>query len=261
MYEANKPVLRLCILGVLVSCLWLISKQGSRSQVIQNAKEIPINVVQLEPQNAPVEIRCNSHQGSLGVFDGFSCDIKNNTTKDLSGITLKYSVLRAGDTGSADRDTSSLTMNALIHPDLREIQKRVGPGEEGHVTTPIMTYESSVVIRAIEVSVDFVEFDDGTWLGPNEYGSKIMAGLREGAALYKDWLVRQYLQKGKSIPETVSLLESDQSLPNNIGQLRLNQGDRGEGARMYRVLLRKLRQAKGDGELQKVLNNISSSNK
>lgn len=253
MYEANKPVLRLCILGVLVSCLWLLPKQGSISQVNQSAKQVPINVVQLEPQNAPVEIRCSSREGSPGVFDGFSCKIKNNTTKNLSGITLKYSVLRGGDTGSADSDTSSLTMNALIHPDLQEIQKRVGPAEEGQVNTPIMTYDSSVVISAIKVSVDFVEFDDGTWLGPNQYGSKVMAGLREGAALYKDWLVGQYLHKGKSIPETVSLLESDQSLPNNIAQLRLNQGDRAEGARMYRVLLRKLRQSKGDGELQKIL--------
>ncbi len=258
MYEANKPVLRLCILGMLVSCLWLLPKQGSRSQINQTAKQIAINVVQLEPQNAPVEIRCSSRQGSLGVFDGFSCNIKNNTTKNLSGITLKYSVLKEGNTGSADRDTSSLTMNALIHPDFRETQKPVGAGEEGLIPSPIISYESSAAISAIEVSVDYVEFDDGTWLGPNEYGSKVMAGLREGAALYKDWLVRQYLAKGKSIPETVSLLEGDQSLPNNIGQLRL-QGHRGEGARMYRVLLRKLRQSKGDGELQKVLNNIGSS--
>ena len=256
MYKAMKPLVRICILGVLVSCLWLLPKDISRSQVNQSEKEVAVTVTQLAPQNGlvPVEVRCFSRRVIPKPIDGFSCNVKNNTTKNVLGITLNYSILLEDrNTGKTNSDTHTLTMNALIHPDFRETQKPISPGEEAPVSSPNIAYESSVLINAIEVITDYVEFDDGTSLGPNQYGSKVMAGLREGAAMYKDWLVSQYLKKEKSIPDTVSLLQSEQPLPSNIANLRFDKGNHVQGAKNYRILLRKLLEAKGTGELEKVL--------
>jgi hypothetical protein len=94
-----------------------------------------------------------------------------------------------------------------------------------------------------------VEFEDKTTLGPDKNGSQIINSGREGAAKYKEWLVKMYRQEGRSV-EAISALLNDEDYPPELG---LNDPGLRRGADFYRTRLREARAAQGAAEIKKLL--------
>lgn len=180
--------------------------------------------------------------------------VKNNTSKSIDAVCVAVTG-RIDRNGTETSSTGYLTMNSLVHPDIREIhhQRPLGPREEwSFETDPLETEdtEAGAVLRGITLQIDYVDFEDRTELGPNKYGSSIVTKARTGAAKYKAWLQKKYAENGRSVSALVPLLERDQALPVDI---ELGDHER-TGARLYQSYLLKAFQRHGAAEMEKYLN-------
>jgi hypothetical protein len=249
---SRKITLKLLILTVLSFSLWFFSgKAGSNSQV---TKEIVVETKQLEASGGVihVELRCaTAHLPALNQVEPFDCKIKNNTGKNITAANVIYSIVVA-ENRAIQRDTHNSFIEALVHPDFRDSNKLIGPGEECGVgpAGPISYPEGA--IQAIEIEVDYVEFEDDTALGPDKGGSAIIKNIRAGAAKYKGWLSRKYIQSRESAEVVIPLLQQVTPLPDEIGVLDQYQEI---GAKAYRDKLRRAIKMRGNSELKKLTAN------
>lgn len=252
MQQPLKLFVRLFLLSSLITCFRLLPTAFTESRVNQDKRNITVAITQLELQNGtpPLEVRCTSAElDAANQLAGFSCTLRNNTTKDITGVSLSYSIL-LDTSGGKVKDTHSWVIESLIHPDFQETYSPIAPGTETIMNAASMSFGDAIP-RVIELNVDYVEFGDGGTLGPNLEGSKIIADMRYGASQYKQWLAREYIKRGKSESALASLVQTDdQALPDDLKVLQSN-ANQEQGARAYRILLRKLLVRKGPTELKK----------
>jgi len=184
------------MLGIMAVAAASLIARKSLSASQQGEKLIPIDVVQLPLKDGafPVEVRCEDARLSApNKVDGFSCLVINNTSKKISALAAVYSVVIQGPTGES-RETHLMTSDFFVHPDISEARhlKLLPPGESRVLQPPgPITFETGTV-NGVEIHIDYVEFEDKTFIGPNTNGSKMITSMREGAARYKAWLVQQY---------------------------------------------------------------------
>jgi hypothetical protein len=251
MAAAIGPIFRLFLLGVLLTAFWLFARTSSESKQVQTKAGIPVAITQLPSDNGkpplevlslPVEVTAD---GSFVV----SCTLRNNTIKNINGVNLNYSISFENSDGTIVKDAHSLTVESLIHPDFLETYKPILPGGQTTVSSPRFSFGNTTP-RSIEISVDYVEFDDGASLGPDLEGSQIIAQMKEGAATYKGWLRQQYILKGRSVTQLLSIIQADSTdMPGDFG----GNAHKAQGAKAYRTLLRRLVEHKGKEEIGKYL--------
>ena len=153
--------------------------------------------------------------------------------------------------GSLSRNTVSSTVDALIHPDFSATSKLIGPGNESALGPPgPISYSGGAIVQSVEISIDFVEFENGATLGPDKEGSRIINAMRGGAAKYREWLKLRYIMGGRSAAAISSAVEIDQSLSS---ELQFADPNEEQGAIAYRSRLRKLVKTRGAGEAKKLL--------
>ena len=90
------------------------------------------------------------------------------------------------------------------------MHKVIGPGQSA--TLDSVPRSRSGPVATVNVSLDFIDFSDGTSLGPTQAAKDLM-DLREGAAKYKDWLVGIYLKSGKQFDAVLEAINKG-SMPN-----------------------------------------------
>lgn len=216
-------------------------------------KYIPIVTRQLLSDDGalPVEIRCGTaHLSAPDTLAGFSCMVINNTKKKISALSTSYTIITQKD-GQVFLDTAFLSSDSFVHPDVREA-RRLKMVEPGTLSTfepagPI-TYENAI-IKSIEFKIDYIEFEDNTSLGPNENGARIINTMRDGAARYKQWLKQKYA-RNKDLTNTIAPLLEDSEIP---GELKLDNMQLAEGARIYRKVMRNVYKTQGATALEKYL--------
>lgn len=249
MGAAKGPFVRLFLLCLLLTGFWLLPRTPSQSKQVQTKASIPVAITQLPSDNGqpplevlslPVEV---SGEGSFV----FSCTLKNNTAKSINGVHLTYSVSFENNDGSIVKDAHSLTIVSLIHPDFLETYKPILSGEQTTISSARFSFGNTTP-RSIDIGVDYVEFEDGASLGPNLEGSQIIAQMREGAAIYKGWLRQQYILKGRSATQLLSLIQPDNTdMPSGF----VGNANRLQGAKAYKTLMRRLVDRKGEAEIKK----------
>lgn len=229
-------------------------KQPDLNHFSQRDQEVPVLVTQLASENgfATIEISClPARLNAQNQLEPIACTLGNKSTKNVTSASLTYSILFDENSDSA-KDTRTLTMESLIHPDFRKSYKPIAPGMD----FTIRSSKSDFGYRRpkkIEVFVDYVQFEDGTIIGPDTVGSKAISDMREGAAAYKNWLVKEYINNGRSPAGIVSRLErDDQPSMAELGIFNANSNQE-LGARGYRTAARKLVAAKGPAEIGKFL--------
>ena len=246
---AKGPLIRLFFLCLVLTCFWLLPTTPSQSKQVQTKAGIPVTITQLRSEKGPPPLEVLSMPVEVTGEGSFvvSCTLKNNTAKNINGVNLNYSISFENNDGSIVKDAHSLTVESLIHPDFLETYKPIVPGGQTSVTSPRFSFGNTTP-RSIEINVDYVEFDDGATLGPDLEGSQIIAQMREGAAMYKQWLRQQYILRGRSVTQLISMIQPDNTaMPDDFK----GNGSKEQGAKAYRTLLRRLVDRKGQAEIEK----------
>lgn len=220
----------------------------------QQERQVVITVEQLSAEKGafPVEMRCGAARSSApNKLDDFSCLVINNTSKKISALAAVYSVVVEG-AGGESKESNLISYDFAIHPDIIEARhlKLLPPGESRTVQpSGSLTFED-VTVRRVEAHIDYVEFEDGTSMGVNANGSKMIKSMREGAARYKAWLVQQYRWNRMEENTVAPLLESA-DVPKDM-----DGGDPNfaEGARLYKRIMRSVYAAQGAAGLKRYLN-------
>jgi hypothetical protein len=196
------------------------------------------------------DLRCNEVYVSIpDKLETFSCVLKNDTDKPILAANVEYSIiLESG--GKRVTDTRFHTLDTYIHPDFYDPKKAILPGGERNISPPGPMYFQDSVVKGIEVTVDYVEFNDRTTAGDSKKGADIIGEFRAGAAKYRTWLFQRYAQHGKSPEAIIPLLKQDLPVPSEIDVKRQNEE---LGARAYRTRLRILAETKGASEIPKHL--------
>lgn len=218
----------------------------------QDERFVPITITgQLERENGliPAEIQCGrTHLSSPNTLERIDCSLKNNSAKSVSAANVIYTVILQT-SGGASKESFNRTFDALIHPDFRLSSQLVGPGEKTDLGTAGPTSYFDGIIDNISIAIDYVEFEDGTHLGPDLAGSRLIGETRQGAIKYKQWLQKQYKQSGNAVEAVVPLLETRRPLPL---ELTLTEQE-AAGANAYRRGALKLDKKLGRSELDKRL--------
>lgn len=226
---------------------------ASKSQELQpSQRPIPIQKLpavarQLKWEGIAPPVELNNPAASLSAanqLEEYTCVVKNNTNKEVVAFSLAWTiVMEAG--GKESAVTELEVMDSLIHPDFRESRspRPLSPSTEFVAESGPTSFGSSDSIKRVEVSIDYVEFEDGTSLGPNanSRSSQQIALVREGAARYKEWLVQTYATTGRSLNMVLQKLQSE-SIPDD---LNLGTAEMKQGAQTYRRRMLDLYNSRG----------------
>jgi hypothetical protein len=260
---SNSPKLKAryvpCLLLALVACSWYFS--GNTASTISGSQEtqqagrlLRVETEPLRPVEGvgPVELKCEDAELSApDSLQKLSCVIRNGTRKNISAVTVTISFLVEQD-GRPSVDSSYLTVQKSVHPDFREEYKSdlVPAGGEASFEDLPTDFEGAVIKR-IKVQFDYVEFaDNSPALGPNRAGARIISNYRKGAKKYKEWLVQEYDQTGKSTDAIIRLLEKDEAIAPAAG---VENGEQEQGAILYRNFVFRIYRSKGAEGLKKYL--------
>ncbi|HJT67210.1 MAG TPA: hypothetical protein VJ749_12190 [Pyrinomonadaceae bacterium] len=196
------------------------------------------------------DVRCNEVYLAIpDRLETFSCVLKNDADKPILAANVEYSIILESD-GKRFTDTRFHTLDTYIHPDFYDAKKAILPGGERNISPPGPMYFQNAVVKGIEVTVDYVEFDDRTTAGDSKKGADIVGDFRAGAAKYRAWLFQRYAEHGKSPEAIIPFLKQDLPVPSELDIKGQNEE---LGARAYRTRLRILAETKGASEIPKHL--------
>lgn len=217
--------------------------QGTETQL-----SVIVYQMEVEDGEMPVTLQCGAASVTTpDTLNGFSCTLINNTDKNIVATTAAYTI-EYEQRGKTYREVRSHLAATFVHPDFSKDAKPV-PRGGGLSIRPggSFTFEGAV-IKGVEVRVDYVEFNDGSGVGPNKKeGAEAVKALREGASRYKTWLVGKY--KRGSIDTAVQSLQADPP----SAELGLTNEYLEQGANLYRKRLQRVERTRGRAEVQKYL--------
>ena len=246
-----KLVYRLLILAGLSLCLWAVSARTKNSQ--PKDEFIPVAIAgRLETKNGliPADLQCGMARLSApNQLEEFRCVLKNNTQANITAANTTYTIVYEQN-GSLFRDSFSSVAEAFVHKDFKGTNKLIEPGNETSFGPPGPISYADGVIKSVEITIDYVEFEDGSTLGPDKQGSRIIEAMRAGAERYRQWLKVRTRESGNYFDAISSAVDTNQSLPS---ELRFTDPSEEQGANAYRSRLRKLYQNRGPAEVKKLL--------
>lgn len=247
---------------LLPATLFIGSNFVSKSQELRSTerplpvRKPPVAVIrQLESNGlvTPVELlRPAARLSAENQLEEYSCILKNNTGKPIVAFSLAWTIV----TEVAGKESSVRELQVIdsfIHSDVHESNKSgaVSPGAEDLVEAGPTYFGGNASVKRVGVSIDYVEFEDGTSSGPNLSwaSSQQIAMVREGASRYKEWLGQMYAKTGRSPQVVLQQLQSE-SIPDDIN---LSSPEMKQGAYAYRTRMLKRYNTEGSVAIQKIL--------
>ncbi|MEK6405599.1 MAG: hypothetical protein AABN34_01405 [Acidobacteriota bacterium] len=234
-------------------------KTVAKPQELQSAKlpirKPPVTVIKQRAfmgLDAPVQLlRPAARLSAENQLEEYTCIVKNNSEKAIVAYALAWHIIT--ETAGKESSVRQLQVSVgFIHPDVQEAKSGViAPGAESPDEAGPTYFESNASVKRLGVSIDYVEFEDGTSLGPNlkESSSQQIAMVREGASRYKEWLGQIYAKTGRS-PEVVLQQLQSESIPDDLD---LSNAEMKQGANVYRTRMLKQYNTKGPVAIQKIL--------
>ena len=251
---SKTPVLRLCsrilILLILIAGLWLVSLRPSATQSGRSMLPVSVQDLPSDTNSSPVTLRCdNARLSAPNQIEKLSCVLKNNTDRPIVAGTIVINV-KVEQGGAIETVSSYDSFDSLLNPDVHsERGPNFIPPQGEYVIDQLPTSYGSGIVKEISESIDYVEFAKGLPIGPNVAGSRIINDVRQGAAKYKGWLVREYHRKGQSAHAILEILNNGEVVAQP--DLDLRNGDQHTGANFYRKFLLRTYASKGEAELVK----------
>ena len=243
---------RILILVVLLGALWLVSLRPTATQT--SALMLPVSVQNLSSGTDinPVELRCaDARLSAPNYIEKLSCVLKNNTDRAIRAGTLVVNVT-IEQRGTMETISSYDSFDTLLNPDMHNEQgPHLIPPQGEYVIDQLPTNYGEGIVKRISESIDYIEFTEGPPLGRNVAGSRIINDVRQGAAKYKEWLVREFHRNGESPDAILTILNKSDVIPE--AGLNLQNSDQVTGANLFRKFLLRTYGSKGEAELVKHL--------
>ncbi len=158
--------------------------------------------VSVKPQpNSPLSIELIDPNRPIGHTPEVQVIVANMGTKPISAYAIRYDTSDDGSKSGGLELSNKALLNFVLQPGQSEIVN-VGEG----------TYESE--IKVIRLSVDFIEFIDGTRWGPDTYNSgERLNGLRAGAIAATSYLLKVLQKTGAEAVMKIAEGETINILP------------------------------------------------
>lgn len=244
-------IVKLLLIVLTFGTVWfLLNRPAVAHQAQDRQRLIPVHVHQLPASfEDRVLLRCDDATLSTAAeIRDLSCVLTNNSSKYIVAGTLNISVL-LDNKGTIAQQQSLLTFDTFLHPDFRTEHPNnlIRPGTEYRLQDSSSTFDEPIL--SIVAFIDYIQFSDGTTVGPDNGGSYVVNAQREGARKYKDWLAAKY-RKALSVNTILPLLLQDDDLP---PELAITDPNEEQGARIFRRQERRLYETKGVEGLRKHL--------
>src|SRR5262249_39488772 len=251
------------ILSAVMLCLpsttaLIKSKSGKTTTQAQEPGNKPkIKATQLFPETGtgtlPVELElipeeaqaqdltnANASRGDSSLKIHFR--IKNNSAKPITA----YQVHTHADTGiEGSKPVVNFVKDLAPHPDIREyeqIQPRL-PGESvtyGPRGVKLVN-EPDKKIQTLRLKLDFVVYEDGTFISSVKDGAKAVLSMRRGAEILKQLAVKVYNENNKSADKLDEWLKVISPYKDMVFEGEHDiQADQINGANTYRNFLTRL---------------------
>jgi len=212
--KAVVGILSAVMLCLLSTTALIKSKSGKTTIQAQEPVNKPkIKATQLFPETGtgtlPVELElipeeaqaqdltnANASRGDSSLKIHFR--IKNNSAKAITA----YQVHSHADTGiEGSKPVVSFVKDLAPHPDIREYEQiqPLLPGES--VTYGPRGVKSDKKIQTLRLKLDFVVFEDGTFISSIKDGAEVVLSMRRGAEIFKQLAVKVYNENNKSADE------------------------------------------------------------
>lgn len=245
MTTTPKVIFRLFSFSLLCLSLWMVTLSIANTQ--QNEQSIPLKITaQLAPVNnvIPAEIQCGAALVNIAGELNFNCKLKNNSGKNITAAGIISSVVIEKDGVETAKEDSTVFVG------FDGFDKGVAPGAEISLGPPGPSSYNDFTIKRVEISIDYVEFENDIIFGRDSKGSQVVKDIREGAARYKNWVKARYEYHRKSVKSIAPLVKDGELLPSDLRLLNHNQEF---GAKIYRKKLKKKLDAGDDAEVEKLL--------
>lgn len=245
MTDKPRLIFRFFILSLLCLSLWMVATGIANTQ--QNEQTIPLKITtQLASVNnvIPAEIQCGAALINIAGELNFTCKLKNNSEKNITAAGIISSVViekNGVETGKED---------STVFAGLDGFDKGIAPGAEISLGPPGPSSYDDFTIKRVEISIDYVEFENDIIFGRDSKGSQVVKDIREGAARYKNWVKASYEYHRKSVKSIAPLVKDGELLPSDLSLLNQSQEI---GAKTYRRKLKKKLDAGDDSEVEKLL--------
>jgi hypothetical protein len=244
----NTSMIRLCfrvvILIVLSIGLWHLTVRPTNNQ--RSATFLPVTVKQLAIEDGvvPVELRCdNARLSAPNSIEKLSCVLKNNSNRSIIAGTISILVTVEHE-GTMEIVSTYDSFDTFLQSDFHidHPTNSIPPGGEYRLDQLSASYGDAVV-KEISESIDYIEFRERKPVGPNVAGSRIISDVREGAAKYKSWLVREHRRNPTALDRTVEILNNSEAVsPTEIDFQNPNER---QGADMLRKYLLRVYRSQG----------------
>lgn len=217
--------------------------------------KISIQIEQLpsEKEKIPVELRCEEVELlALNELEKLPCEAVNNTAKDITALVVTY-VIEIRENEKDMSQSGAITTEALLHPDFYKLRKDhfIHPNEVTPIELLPTTFPADYAIRGIKIKIDYVEFEDGSAIGKVGYGYGVVNQIRQGVAIYRNWLRERLKESKKSETAFAELLQNKQNISKeNLGDLTFKQI---EGAKVFQKFIREIYSVKGMEGVNNVL--------
>ncbi len=211
--KAVVGILSAVMLCLLSTTALIKSKSGKTTiQTQEPANKPKIKVTQLFPETGtlPVELElipeeaqaqdptnANASRGDSSPKIHFK--IKNNSAKTITAYQVH---IHADDGIEAPQGAVEYVKDFAPHPDIREYD-RLQPILPGAYVTygprgVRLKDEPNMKIQTVRLKLDFVVFEDGTFVSSVKDGAEAILGGRRGAEIFKQLAVKVYHENNKS---------------------------------------------------------------
>ena len=245
MIDKPRLIFRLFILSLLCLSLWMVTAGIANTQ--QTEQTVPLKITrQLVTVNnvIPAEILCGAALVNIAGELNFNCKIKNNSEKNITAAGIISSVvIEKNGVERANEDST-------VFVGFDGFDKGIAPGAEISLGPPGPSSYEDFIIKRVEISIDYVEFENNIIFGRDSKGSEAVKDIREGAARYKNLVKARYEYNRKSLKSIAPLVKDEELLPSDLILLNQNQEF---GAKVYRRKLKKKLDAGADAEVEKLL--------
>jgi len=167
--------------------------------------------------------------------------IKNNSAKPITG----YQVHIHADTGiEGSKPSVNYVKDLAPHPDIREydqIQPLLPGASVTYGPRGVKLHEPDEKIQTLRLKLDFVVYEDGTFVSSVKDGAEAVLSMRRGAEIFKQLAVKVYNENNKSADKLFEWLGEIKPYKDMVFEGEQDiQGYQVTGANTYRDFLSRL---------------------